>query len=469
MLNLKMLKFVKMLSLAIAFLFSSNAYAQSGPWVVSEKSGSVSIGQNGITKLAITGNRLRAGDTVKTGKRGRVVLTRGEQYLVVSPNSHIRIAQPKTDGALTQIVEYFGSVLFKVDKKKDAHFQVKTPYMAAVVKGTTFNVVVGPQGSTVQVTEGAVEVATLDGTASELLTPGLIGTVQRDNPFSLNIIDGGKTRVIGPQNNAVPSTLSVPKAPSAKIKETVNVSADLSDLTGSLIVGRTAGLSSEIRNNNNRPVVAQESGIDNVTQQVNRVVQNNRNNNANNPVDNGNGNGNNGNGNGNGGSQDDDGANGNGNGNNGNGNGNGGSQDDDGANGNGNGNNGNGNGNGGSQDDDDDGANGNGNGNNGNGNGNGGSQDDDDDGANGNGNGNNGNGNGNGGNQDDDDDGANGNGNGNGGNQDDDDDGGNGNGNGNGSGNGNGRNQDDEDEAEDEDNGRNPGGRGRRIIIVIRR
>ncbi len=359
MLKLKIIKYVKMLSLAIAFLFSSNAYAQSGPWVVSEKSGSVSIGQNGITKLAITGNRLSAGDTVKTGKRGRVVLTRGEQYLVVSPNSHIRIAQPKTDGALTQIVEYFGSVLFKVDKKKDAHFQVKTPYMAAVVKGTTFNVVVGPQGSTVQVTEGAVEVATLDGTASELLTPGLIGTVQRDNPFSLNIIDGGQTRVIGPQNNAVPSTLSVPKAPSAKIKETVNVSADLSDLTGSLIVGRTAGLSSEIRNNNNRPVVAQESGIERVAQQINRAVQNNRNNNANNPAANANnGNGNNGNGNGNDGNQDD---------------------DDDGANGNGNGNNGNGNGNGGSQDDDDDGANGNGNGNNGNGTGNGGNQDDDDD------------------------------------------------------------------------------------------
>ncbi len=414
MLKLQIIKLVRLLSLVIAFLCSSTAYAQSGPWVVSEKSGSVTIGQNGITKLAISGHILNPGDTVKTGKRGRAVLTRGEQYLVVSPNSHIRIAQPKTDGKLTQIIEYFGSVLFKVDKKKDAHFQVKTPYMAAVVKGTSFNVVVSAEGSTVQVTEGAVEVTTLDGTASELLTPGEIGTVQRDNPFNLNIIKDGQTRTIGPKNNAMPSKISAAKASSQKISKTVNVSADLSELTDSLISGRTGGVSSENSNSRNSRAETKSNTIDNVAQQINRAVRNNRkaalSNLVRNPQ-NSNGNGNNGNGEDGNRGDDDDNDDDNGNGEDGNrgddddnddandnnGNGDDGNRgDDDDANGN--------NGNGDDGDDGDDGdANGNGKGNNGNGNGNGGNPDDNGD-ANGNGKGNNGNGNGNGGNPDDNDD-----------------------------------------------------------------
>jgi len=86
MLNPKLKQTVKELCVIAALLSSTSAFAQSGPWVVSEKTGNVIVGKNGVTKVALQGNKLSAGDTVKTGDSGRAVLTRGEQYLVVSSN-----------------------------------------------------------------------------------------------------------------------------------------------------------------------------------------------------------------------------------------------------------------------------------------------------------------------------------------------------------------------------------------------
>ena len=236
---------LKYICLTTGLLCSTSAFAQAGPWIVTEKTGDVFVGQSGITKVAIKGNSLTEGDSVKTGKTGRAVITRGEQFMVISPNSHIRIANPKDDGYLTQIIEYFGSVLFNVDKKKDKHFEVKTPYMAAVVKGTTFNIVVGPEGSTVQVTEGAVEVATLDGGARELLTPGNIGLVESSDPFSLNIIGDTDKRIDSPNRVATEGTVTASrkKAVAAQppiVREIANAPANLGELTNGLIVGETS-------------------------------------------------------------------------------------------------------------------------------------------------------------------------------------------------------------------------------------
>lgn len=245
--------------LFISVIFGNSAYAQSGSWKVSESQGDVSISHQGVTKVAVKGAALSAGDSIKTGANGRAVITRGEQYVVVSRNSHIKVAPQKTKSLLTQFVQYFGNALFKVDKRKDQHFAVETPYMAAVVKGTTFNVSVGAEGATVQVTEGAVEVATLDGGARELLLPGDIGLVERGDPFSLGI-RGRNTRSIESRNKpaetAAPAvkaepvttaaitapaiTEAVPSAPA--IKEIRVASVDLAGLTDGLIEGNSPGI-----------------------------------------------------------------------------------------------------------------------------------------------------------------------------------------------------------------------------------
>ncbi len=216
--NIQVRKTVKAALFVAGLLCSSSAYAQTGPWQISEVGGQVFVGKSGVSKAALKGGKLKAGDTVKTGRNGRAVLTRGEQYMVVSPKSHIRIAEPKKDGYLTQVYNYFGNVLFKVDRRKSKHFEVKTPYMAAVVKGTTFNVAVGAEGATVQVTEGAVEVATLDGGATQLLTPGMIGSIERNNPLSLNVFDGDRREIRSPNKvtNKVPAISAIPQRKTSK-------------------------------------------------------------------------------------------------------------------------------------------------------------------------------------------------------------------------------------------------------------
>ncbi|MEP3464942.1 MAG: FecR family protein, partial [Parasphingorhabdus sp.] len=241
--------------LVFALMSSTSAMAQSGGWKLSETNGQVSVGRQGVTKTAIGGQNLRAGDVIRTGSRGRAVVTRGDQYMVVAANSHIKLANPETDGVITQVFNYLGNVLFKVDKRKAKHFGVETPYMAAVVKGTTFNVTVGAEGSTVQVTEGAVEVATLDGGAIELLQPGMIGMVSGADPFAMTIMGDGTRRIESPNRaNTVPKAANprtsgnksanrnLSSTAPAIISQTIsNQPVQLAAITNGLIEGNSPG------------------------------------------------------------------------------------------------------------------------------------------------------------------------------------------------------------------------------------
>ncbi len=222
-------------SLIIAALLSSSAaYAGAPGWQVSEISGNVTVARKGVVKIAQRQTKLAAGDVIKTGPKGRAVLLRGGEYLVVSPASHIEIAEPATSGKVTQIIEYLGNVLFRIDKKETPHFGVKTPYMAAVVKGTTFSVSVSQEGTAVQVTEGAVEVSTLDGGASELVTPGVIGMINSADPFDLVVIDGERRVIESPNKPAAAGgkTDQVTAVKSTSAPITTADKPDFSNLSG---------------------------------------------------------------------------------------------------------------------------------------------------------------------------------------------------------------------------------------------
>ncbi|CAN0589684.1 unnamed protein product, partial [Ectocarpus sp. 12 AP-2014] len=139
---------------------------------------------------------------------------------------------------------------FKVDKRKDKHFRVETPYMAAVVKGTTFNVTVGAQGTTVQVTEGAVEVSTLDGGAVDLLRPGMIGMVEGADPFAMTIMGDTTRRIESPNRGAaVPIKPTAGRVSSSAVKSVsvisqsiANEPVQLAALTNGLISGHSPGI-----------------------------------------------------------------------------------------------------------------------------------------------------------------------------------------------------------------------------------
>ncbi len=197
-------------------LTSSAAFADAPGWKISESSGQVTIVSTGLSKAASRGGVVSIGQIVATGANGRAVLVRGEEYMIVSPNTRIRVADPAKSGGLTQIIEIFGNTVFKIKKMTTPHFAVQTPYLAAVVKGTTFSVTVSATGASVQVVEGRVEVLTRDGGASYLVLPGDIGSVAASAPMQLNV-EGRESKSIvskGPSADA-PVVIPEPEEPKA--------------------------------------------------------------------------------------------------------------------------------------------------------------------------------------------------------------------------------------------------------------
>jgi len=163
------------------------AYAQSGNWRVVETSGVARTSQpmSGV-QLISTGETLGAGAVISTGMSGRVVLSRGDQQIVVGPSSRMSLPAAEEPG-MTKILQDLGTLMFKVDKREKQHFRVETPIIAAVVKGTTFTVTAGADAHVVHVAEGAVEVSSMNGSASQLVTPGVTAYISRNEPNVIRV------------------------------------------------------------------------------------------------------------------------------------------------------------------------------------------------------------------------------------------------------------------------------------------
>ena len=242
--------------LVVSLMASGAAYAGTPGWSVSEVSGPVFVGKPGLSKTSTVtrGAALSAGDIVSTGKGGRAVIVRGGEYLTVAPNTQLQLTEPKA-GAFTQIVQSFGNVVFKIQKKTTPHFQVKTPYLAAVVKGTTFSVTVTPAGASVQVTEGLVQVASLDGLASRFVSPGEIGMISASAPGQLSVLGtpnapSGSAAVIGaaPASDA-PTSETWAEPAAAPVSDVAEVriaspigegSVNLAAQTGGIVSGNSS-------------------------------------------------------------------------------------------------------------------------------------------------------------------------------------------------------------------------------------
>ena len=236
---------------------SSAAIAGEPGWTVSETSGPVQIGHAGISKVATRGLGVAEGDTVSTGPGGRAVLVRGTEYMMVAGNSRLRLPAEQKASGFTQMAQDFGNVVFMIKKKMTPHFEVKTPYLAAVVKGTTFSVGVTPKGASVQVLEGAVEVATPDGGAHELLRPGAIAVVGAGDLYRMRVETNGVTKVIvSPAAPIVPPIAPISPTATTPAVETLEPAAkaqpaifaavyeapvSLATVTGGLVTGSTGG------------------------------------------------------------------------------------------------------------------------------------------------------------------------------------------------------------------------------------
>jgi len=370
-------------AIAAAFVLAtaSAAFAaDGGDWTVHKSSGEVWLTGTGVQAAALNQEDvLKPGDSVRTGRTGRVLLKRGDEMIMVSPNSVVGIPAQKTEGLSTTIVQKAGSILLDVEKRDVKHFEVETPYLAAVVKGTQFRVTVNAGKTTVDVVRGQVEVADFKSGQIAQVMAGQHATAFASGKTGLTLggsgtlapLEQGKPRAPSIERVPVPRNgLSAPRnaANERSIQQSqqgsiravqpgvVRISSPIGEVrlnvhrvTNGLAHnnsaahggGRNATNKDTIWQSPNSSAAANAGQGSSAGSAANSAVSNPgataaaaAGGNGNNGNGNGGGNGNNGNGNGNGG------ANGNGKGNNGNGNGNGGGN----GNGHGNGNGGNGNG-----------------------------------------------------------------------------------------------------------------------------
>lgn len=210
---------------AMAVLLGAAHAADDAPWSVAKTSGEVWVSSEGIQQAALRTDtreaQLKAGDTIRTGRNGRVLLRRGEESMLIAPNSVVGIPATKADGLATTVVQQAGSILLEVEKRNVKHFEVETPNLAAVVKGTQFRVSVNAQGSSVNVLRGQVEVSDFRTGQIAQVTPGQSATSFARGNGGLSLsgtgtfapIEQGKPRTTTLQRIAVPRNgLAAPRS-----------------------------------------------------------------------------------------------------------------------------------------------------------------------------------------------------------------------------------------------------------------
>lgn len=171
-------------------------------WLLAESSGNVHITASGLRPVALTtGDLIGPGQRIVTDTDGRAILRRGKNTIVVSPNSILEVPGDAAGGLMTRIRHVLGTLLFDVEKRKEQHFEVLTPDIAVIVKGTAFTTSVGPRGAVVHVISGLVQVADLRSGQNVFVRPG---------QTAVSPTGGGRVDIQGgPSNGPGPST---PKA-----------------------------------------------------------------------------------------------------------------------------------------------------------------------------------------------------------------------------------------------------------------
>ena len=183
----------RILTVALVLGASSGALAaDNGGWSVSKSSGEVWIATTGADQVSLHQQEvLNPGDTIRTGRNGRVLLMRGEETILIAPNSVVGLPVEKTDGLQTTILQQAGSILLDVEKRNVQHFEVETPYLAAVVKGTQFRVTVNAASTSVEVNRGQVEVSDFKSGQIAQVLPGQAATASAHGKTGLALSGSG--------------------------------------------------------------------------------------------------------------------------------------------------------------------------------------------------------------------------------------------------------------------------------------
>ena len=185
--------------------------ADGDDWIVGKSSGEVWLTGTGVHQASLKQeDLLKPGDTIRTGRTGRVLLKRGEETILISPNSVIGVPAQKKEGLSTTIVQQAGSILLEVEKRNVQHFEVETPYLAAVVKGTQFRVTIDAGKTSVDVIRGQVQVADFKTGQIAQVMAGQHATAFADGKNGLSL---GGAGTLSPIEQGKPRAPSIERVP----------------------------------------------------------------------------------------------------------------------------------------------------------------------------------------------------------------------------------------------------------------
>ena len=166
---------------------TSPAYAgEDGlTWVVTQASGDVlyRMGDEAPTEWRAlhVGAVLGAAVEVRTGSDSRVLLTHQGTTLAVSPESGVKLPGSERPNGVYRVFQSLGTLLYRIKERAAgmATFEVETPYLAVVVKGTVFTVKAFAEEAFVELSEGVVRVQPTHGGTGITLVAGQTARVTR--------------------------------------------------------------------------------------------------------------------------------------------------------------------------------------------------------------------------------------------------------------------------------------------------
>lgn len=206
MLRATRILFVAGLLALLHALGPNEAFAQDNIWQVSKVSGEAWIAGSGVQQVSLgQATTLKPGDMIRTGRNGRVLLVRGAESMLISANS--QVAVPTTSGSgRSTILQQAGSILLDVEKRNVQHFEVETPFLAAVVKGTQFRVTVTSGSAKVDVQRGQVQVSDFRSGQFVLVQPGQAASAAGSGAIGLRLSGTGQ---FNPTQQGAPRSPSI--------------------------------------------------------------------------------------------------------------------------------------------------------------------------------------------------------------------------------------------------------------------
>jgi lipoprotein-anchoring transpeptidase ErfK/SrfK len=186
------------------------ATTQAAQWSIERMSGNVQI-HDGESWVKLDQDReLKAGDSIWTGRNGRILLKNDQGSVLLAPKSLVKIPAQALPSNFSVLFQTHGKVSAEVDKRRKRHFSIQTPDLVAVVKGADFDVEIEKKQTRVAVSEG------------------LVGVVDIDTGEQIDVVAGGVRAAVGraPATTRKSAALRVPSLPRStpqRLRQTMSI------------------------------------------------------------------------------------------------------------------------------------------------------------------------------------------------------------------------------------------------------